>query len=345
MTNLFAPAAMTGSKLRIAYDGPSGSGKTYTAILQAVLMLDGELTDKGAYLPRRPNGLARIAVIDTERGSAQKYAKDFASDDKRYGAFDVLVLDRNENGAVDPRAFIQAIETAEEYGYEYLVIDSLSHAWEGILDEKDKVDEAAKAKSRGNYTNTFANWREVTPLHNKLIDACLTYDGHVAVTMRTKTEYVQEKDEKGYTVIRKVGLKPIQRDGVDFEFDIVLDMMDNIAYVGKSRCKPLREMASINKPGKEMATVLTEWLDLAEPLLMLTREDFIAKMNELGYGNNQAIGAFIKNNGLEIIGGDMKYTRIYTMACQQKGIEPFGEVPNSSDDAQSLADSIVGGDE
>lgn len=312
--NPFAPAKMLGNHLRIALDGPAGSGKTFTALLQASLILGGELSEHGAILSRRDNGLARIAVIDTERGSASKYSKYF-HDGKGNAAFDALNLARSASGAVEPEEFIKAIDAAKTYEYEAIIVDSLSHAWEGILDQKDKVDDREKSKNKGGYTNTFANWREITPLHNRLIDTVLNYTGHVFVTMRTKVDYVQEKDEKGYTKIRKVGLKPVQRDGVDYEFDIVLDMMDNIAYVGKSRCKELTEKAQFERPGIDMAQILRVWLDLAEPAM--TREQFAVRMAEIGYSTEASVQDWFKLNKLGHIGGVDKYERLWDIAVNQ----------------------------
>lgn len=326
--NPFAPAKMMGNRLRIALDGPAGSGKTFTALIQACLVLGGSPTDFGAQLSRRENGQARIAVIDTERGSASKYAKYFTSEDG-HSAFDALNLARQESGAVEPKDFISAIEAAKTYGYEAIIVDSLSHAWEGILDQKDKVDDREKSKSKGGYTNTFANWREITPLHNRLIDAILNYPGHVFATMRTKVEYLQEKDEKtGRNVVRKVGLKPVQRDGVDYEFDIVLDMMENIAYVGKSRCKELTEKGQIDKPSVNMAQILREWLDLALPVM--TREQFMDEMAEIGYSTKESIQAWIKSNGLEHIGGNDKYTRLWEVA-EKQATEAFEKAIKDAD--------------
>jgi hypothetical protein len=309
--NPFAPAKMMGNRLRIALDGPAGSGKTFTALMQACLVLGGSTTEFGASLSRRDNGMARIAVIDTERGSASKYAKYFASEDGN-SAFDALNLARQDSGAVEPKDFIAAIDAARTYGYEAIIVDSLSHAWEGILDQKDKVDDREKSKNKG-FTNSFANWREITPLHNRLIDAILNFPGHVFATMRTKVEYIQEKDDKtGKLAVKKVGLKPIQRDGVDYEFDIVLDMMDNIAYVGKSRCKELMEKGQVDKPAMNMAQILREWLDLALPVM--SREQFMEKMASIGISGKDSIQEWIKANKLEAIGGNDKYTRLWEIA-------------------------------
>ena len=228
----FEKATKRQSRLRMALIGPSGSGKTYTALSLATVLADG----------------GRVAVADTERGSASKYSDIFD--------FDVMELE-----SFSPQTYVQVIQAAEEAGYKVLVIDSLSHAWMGKDGALEMVDREAAKNDRG---NSFAAWRKVTPHHNNLVDAMLRCDMHLLVTMRTKTEYVQEKDEKGKTVIRKVGLQPVQRDGLEYEFDVVGDMnQDNQLIVGKTRCSALRG-AVIDLPGKKLAQTLAAWLGTGE---------------------------------------------------------------------------------
>jgi len=229
----FRKATKHQAKLRMALIGPSGSGKTYTALKIATQLGD------------------RVAVIDTERGSASKYADKFE--------FDVLELD-----SFHPQQYIDGIKAAEAEGYDVLIIDSLSHAWMGKDGALELVDRAAR---RMQSQNTFAAWRDVTPLHNALVDAMLQSRLHLIVTMRAKTEYVVERDEKtGKSVPRKVGLAPIQRDGLEYEFDVVADMdLDNTLIVSKSRCEALSG-AVIPKPGEEVADILKAWLTDGVPV-------------------------------------------------------------------------------
>src|SRR5690606_41605508 len=116
-------------------------------------------------------------------------------------------------------------------------------------------------------TNPFAAWREVTPMHNALVDAMVRCKCHLIVTMRAKTEYVVEKDDKtGKTTPRKVGLAPIQRDGLEYEFDIVADMaIDNNFIVPKARDTPLTRPA-LNQPKPEPGRALLRWLDGGPPV-------------------------------------------------------------------------------
>jgi hypothetical protein len=236
----FQKATKKQAKLRLALIGPSGSGKTYTALTLATHLVPG----------------GRIAVIDTERGSASKYA-------------DLFTFDVQEPESFHPRTYIEAIAEAQAAGYDVLVIDSLSHAWMGRDGALELVDKAAKRNPSG---NSFAAWRDVTPLHNALVDALLATKLHIIVTMRSKMEYVQEKDERGKTVIRKVGLQPIQRDGLEYEFDVVGDMdVDNTLVVTKTRCSVLAG-AVISKPGKPLADTLAHWLDGAPALATMAAQ-------------------------------------------------------------------------
>ena len=115
--------------------------------------------------------------------------------------------------------YLEAIDLAEQAGVEYLVIDSLSHAWTGeggLLDVQGNV-----AKRSG---NSYTAWREVTPLHNRLVDRILQCAMHVAVTLRTKTEYVIEDNGSGKKMPRKIGMAPVFRDGVEYEFTIFFEL-------------------------------------------------------------------------------------------------------------------------
>lgn len=226
--SMFKQATKKKQKARVALIGPAGSGKTFTALTLAKHLG------------------ARIAVIDTERGSASKYAGDVAR-------FDVC-----EPESFEPRAYIQALHGAAGEGYDVVVIDSLSHAWEGeggILDQVDK---------RG---GRFEAWKDMSPQTRQLIDAILTYPGHVVATMRTKTEYVVEQVERKGRMVsepRKVGLAPKFKEGLEYEFDVVATMdEDNTLRVTKSRAQALNG-AIVSRPGKPFADALHAWLEDGE---------------------------------------------------------------------------------
>lgn len=246
---IFKPATKEQSRLRMAIIGSSGSGKTMSALAIAQHLGNS------------------IAVIDTEHGSASKYA-------------DLFTFDTCELSSFHPQQYINAITEAEKAGYDVLIIDSLSHAWIGKDGALELVDRAAK---RSPSANSFAAWRDVTPLHNKLVEAMLQCNCHLIVTMRAKTEYVMETNEKGKTVPRKVGLAPVQRDGLEYEFDICGDMdLDNNLIISKSRC-PTLSAAVIPKPGENLALTLKQWLKNGVPAKpRINREAIVAQTsNEL----------------------------------------------------------------
>lgn len=243
MVSLFQRATRKQTKARIGLVGPAGSGKTFTALRFAMTLAKG----------------GKVAVIDTEHGSASKYAGDTDSDGQRF-EFDVVDLGTLP-GQFSVENYIRCMREAAKAGYSVLVIDSLSHAWSGPGGILEFVDQQA-AKNRG---NSFAGWRDATPLHNSLINELLSSPCHLIVTMRAKTEWVMETDSRGKTVPRKVGLQPVQRDGLEYEFDIVgdIEVDTHKLMVTKSRCSAVAG-AVIRKPGKEFAEQILAWLESGE---------------------------------------------------------------------------------
>ena len=182
----FVRAERKRAKLRLALSGPAGAGKTWGA-LQIAAGLGG-----------------KIAVIDTERGSASLYT-DLVE-------FDVLDL----APPFTPERYIAAVKAAEESGFEILVIDSISHEWNGSGGCLEINESLANSKFKG---NTWAAWNATTPRHRAFIDCLLQSPLHIIATMRSKTETVQGEDKK----IRKVGMKTEARDGTEYEFAVVLE--------------------------------------------------------------------------------------------------------------------------
>lgn len=220
---MFKKAERKQARLRLALSGPSGSGKTYSAIKLA-------------------QGLGgRIAVIDTEHGSASLYA-DMAD-------FDVTEL----QAPYSPERYIELIKAAEQAGYNVLIIDSYSHEWTGPGGCLEINDAIAKAKYKG---NTWSAWNETTPRHRALIDKILTSPMHIICTMRSKTETVQGEGKK----ILKLGMKSEQREGSEYEFTVVLDIVHdgNVAVATKDRTKLFKEPELITPATGER---LLAWLN------------------------------------------------------------------------------------
>lgn len=230
MSFQFTKAVKGKGKARIALIGPSGSGKTMSALFIAKAL--GE----------------RIALVDTENGSASKYAGEAGVPD-----FDTLNL-----GEFSPQTYVEAIHAAEAAGFDVLIIDSLSHAWMGKGGALEMVDNVSKRSKSG---NSFTAWREVTPHHNALVDALVQCKLHLIVTMRAKAEYVLQTDERGKQVPKKVGMAPIQREGLDYEFDIVGDIdLDHNFVISKTRCRAL-DSAVITKPDEKLGQTIRAWLE------------------------------------------------------------------------------------
>jgi KaiC/GvpD/RAD55 family RecA-like ATPase len=220
----FKRAQRSQRHLRMAISGPSGSGKTWTALTIA--------TGLGG----------RIAFIDTERNSSVMYADDFT--------FDVLALDPPYH----PDRLGEALKAAS--GYDVAIVDSLTHFWSGPGGMLEVVDAIAK---RSQAKNTFAAWNEGTPIQQRMVSAMLDHDGHIIATMRSKQEYGTEKDDKGRLSVRKLGLAPQQRDGLEYEFDIFVEMdMEHTLTVSKTRIRDFTD-AVLRRPGVEVGAKLRAW--------------------------------------------------------------------------------------
>lgn len=231
MTLTFKRATRSQARLRLGLIGPAGSGKTYTA-LRIAAGLGG-----------------RIAVVDTERGSASLYMGE------RGVEFDVIELDSYE-----VENFIEAINAAAAGGYSTLIIDSLSHAWAGKGGILEFVDKAGKRQGGGN----FGAWRDATPRHNALVDAILGAPLHVICTLRSKVEYVVE-NVNGRNQVRKVGLQPVQRDGLEYEFTVVGDVtQEHDLIITKTRAAFLKDQV-IREAGEDLGRELAGWLSKGEP--------------------------------------------------------------------------------
>lgn len=233
----FKKAVRTAKRAKIALDGPSGSGKTATALRLA----------RGLVGPE-----GKVAVIDTERGSASLYAGRFGGEwDKD-----------DELPDFSPKTLMDRLREAERAGYGAVVVDSLSHFWMGAGGELEMVDAAKKRSKSG---DGFGAWKEVTPVHNELIQCILTLKAHVICTMRTKTEWVIEQNDRGKNAPRRVGVAPVQRDGMEFEFDLIGDMDAATLVVAKTRLEVVPLGAVFKEPGEALGEKIAAWLADAAP--------------------------------------------------------------------------------
>ena len=174
------------AKIKIGLQGCAGGGKTYSSLLLAKGLTNGDFS--------------KVAIIDTENGSADLYA--------HLGNYNVLSL----APPFTPENYIKAIDVCEKAGIEVIIIDSISHEWDELLDFHSKLA-----------GNSFTNWAKVTPRQKAFVDKILQTNAHIIATMRTKQDYVLNQKD-GKFIPEKVGLKSVQRDGLDYEFTLVFDV-------------------------------------------------------------------------------------------------------------------------
>ena len=228
------------AKIKLALQGVSGSGKTMSALLLASGMTDW----------------SKIAVIDTENHSADLYA--------HLGDYSVLQL----SAPFTPERYIKAIETCEEAGMQLILIDSITHEWDGS---------GGILNLHGNMAgNSFTNWAKVTPRHNAFVQKILESNCHIISTIRTKTDYAMVEKNGKYQV-EKLGLKGITRDGMDYEFTVVFEIdIKHLAVATKDRTglfmdKP-EEVITLNH-GKK----ILDWCNSGTSLSQIKEEISSAK--------------------------------------------------------------------
>jgi hypothetical protein len=297
-------AAKVGRKARIFLSGVSGSGKSYTALTWARVL--GQ----------------RIVVIDTENDSALDYADLFE--------FDHLPL--RAPYSVD--RYIAAMDAAVAHGAEVVVVDSLSHAWAGKGGLLALVDSHRDAFGGG--------WKAATPKHLDLIDRMTSLPAHLVATARSKQDYAIEDGANGKKTITKLGLAPVQRDGLEYEFSVTADITrDHYLTVTKTRCRDLDDYTE-TRPGTELADRVLKWLTegrsvveqveavygqaldaaSADELVVLFRATPPSLLGETvadGAGNAVQLGAFIGARGATLRAAENAARRAQT---QQDGQVP-----------------------
>ncbi|MGO4912549.1 AAA family ATPase [Leeuwenhoekiella sp. W20_SRS_FM14] len=186
------------AKIKMALQGSAGSGKTYSSLLLAKGLINGDFS--------------KVAIVDSENGSADLYA--------HLGQYNVLSL----TPPFTPEKYIQAIDVCLKAGMKVIILDSISQVWDELLDFHSKLP-----------GNSFSNWNKVTPRQRAFVDKILQADAHIIATMRTKQDYVLNQKDGKY-IPEKVGLKAVQRDGVDYEFTLVFDIdSKHFAVASKDR--------------------------------------------------------------------------------------------------------------
>ena len=224
--SIYRKAERRKAKLRLAITGPAGSGKTYSALLIAF-------------------GIGgKTALLDTENGSGDLYSA--------LGDYDICSI----SAPFTVQKYIDAIKSAEQAGYDILILDSISAEWAGsggLLNLHTQLTSSSKA-------NSFAAWGQVTPKHNAFIDAIINSRLHIICTIRSKTEYAQIQNERGKTEIRKMGLGLVQREGIDYEFTTVFDLnFTHEVTVSKDRTSIFD--GQVFTITQETGKLLKDWLD------------------------------------------------------------------------------------
>lgn len=174
------------AKIKMALQGSAGSGKTYSSLVLAKGLINGDFS--------------KVAIIDTENGSADLYA--------HLGDYNVISL----KPPFTPQQYVDAIDICEKAGMEVIILDSISHCWDYLLDYHSSLA-----------GNSFTNWAKIKPLEKLFMDKILQCNAHIIATMRTKQDYVLNQKD-GKFIPEKVGLKSVQRDGLDYEFTLVFDV-------------------------------------------------------------------------------------------------------------------------
>lgn len=219
----FKKASKEAVYLKLAITGPSGSGKTTAALRLARGLIGG-------------NG--KIAVIDTENSSSLLYADAYD--------FEVCVIEP----PYTEEKFTEAISDAVSSKFDCVIVDSFSHVWQAILDYKSKLD------MRGG--NSYTNWANAGSKFENVLQAILNSKIHVICCMRSKMDYAIDTDERGKKSIRKVGLAPVMRDGIEFEFSLVLDLdMNHKAIASKDRTRMFD--GKISEITEETGVALNDW--------------------------------------------------------------------------------------
>jgi hypothetical protein len=277
------------SKMKMSCTGPSGSGKTMSSLLVAYGLC---------------GNWSKIAVIDTENHSAELYA--------HLGNYNVLPL----SAPYTPEKYSEAIDVCTDAGMEVIIIDSLTHEWEYLLDYHSSLQ-----------GNSFTNWSKVTPRHNDFVQKILQCPSHVIATMRTKQDYVLS-EKNGKMVPEKVGLKTVQRDGMDYEFTLVFDLdIKNNATASKDRTglfsgKPEQKLSI--QTGKLIQDWCNAGADVtSDDLLLLIKEcTTVQQLREL-YNKHpeykESMLPFFEQQKIDILKKQDSVTELLNLKIHQNG--------------------------
>lgn len=270
-------------RARIGLSGAAGGGKTMSALLIGYgLVHDWD----------------KIGLIDTEAGSGELYVNHRVPGT-------TFTIGEFWYARIEPPftvlKYMEAQKALEDAGCEVIILDSISHAWTGQGGLLDQVGHITAASNSG---NSYTAWRDVTPQHNRFIDGMLQSPAHIIATMRAKTDYVLETNKKGKQEPRKVGMAPVQREGMDYEFSVVFDLdSSHTAHASKDRTSLFDGEYFI--PSAETGKKLLEWLNTGEdppqPVRRLTISEWLGRLQaELGAAQDvEAVEAIVGRDDVQ----------------------------------------------
>lgn len=248
------------AKIRLGLSAVSGGGKTYSAILVA----------KGLC-----GDLGKVAIIDTENGSADLYA--------HLGDFNVLPL----AAPFTPERYIEAIRSCEKAGMEVIIVDSISHEWDGKGGCLEIVEQLG---------GKYQDWAKVTPRHQAFLDAILHSPCHVITTVRRKQDYEMTKDNNGKIKVEKGGLREITREGFEYELTINLELDTNHnATVSKDRTGLFSGKPAF-VPSENTGEIIANWCEQGEEQFHVIKpgSDWYQKVEDCG-SQKELVDLYQKN--------------------------------------------------
>lgn len=219
------------AKIRLGLSAVSGGGKTFSALLIAHGLCDN---------------WEKIALIDTENGSGDLYS--------HLGPYNVLPL----TAPFAPEKYIEAIKACESAGMDVIIIDSITHEWDGkggCLEIVDQLTQGSASK------NSYVSWGKVTPRHQAFIDAILQSSSHIITTVRRKQDYEMTKDNNGKIKVEKAGLKEVTREGFEYELTVNLELdHGHHAIASKDRTGLFMGKPEF-KPSQETGKMIADWCE------------------------------------------------------------------------------------
>ena len=228
------------AKIRLGLSAVSGAGKTVSALLIAYGMV---------------GDWDKIAIIDTESESADLYANHRLPTGFVIGEF----LTRPLSSPYTPDKYVEAIKECEAAGVEVIIIDSITHEWDGKGGCLEIVDQIAQGSAS---KNSYIAWGKVTPRHQAFIEAMLTSKCHIITTVRRKQDYEMSKDDRGKLQVEKAGLKEVTRDGWEYELTANLQLdMSHLAKASKDRTGLFMGKPEF-VPSEETGRMIAEWCDM-----------------------------------------------------------------------------------